>query len=153
MESANPNIAVNILRKIENKLVLEGNEFYEKNMVLINERVQELAARKKNVSSQIEALNQRISRNKLGLNYPLVQNTLTNYETIYSDLSAGEYSLKKGLLSAKNFKIIEPPVKSINHIKPKKKQMVTIAAVVGLMLGVFIAFIVEFWQKRGEDRQ
>ena len=138
MESVEPGIAIDILNKIESKLVLDGNEFYEKNITLINERIQELHARKENVSKQIKMLN---------------QNTLTNYETIYSELSAAEYSLKKNLLLANNFKIIESPAKSINPIKPKKKQMVTISAVVGLMLGIFIAFFVEFWQKSKEDRQ
>ena len=138
MESVEPGIAIDILNKIESKLVLDGNEFYEKNITLINERIQELHARKENVSKQIKMLN---------------QNTLTNYETIYSELSAAEYSLKKNLLLANNFKIIESPSKSMNPIKPNKRQMITISAILGLILGLFIAFIVEFWQKSKEDRQ
>ena len=147
MESTEPDVVVNVLNKIESKLVLEGNEIYEKNMTLINERIQELRLRKENVSKQIEMLNQKISNNKTGSNYPLIQNTLTNYETIYSELSETGYLLKKDLLAAKNFKIIELPAKSINPIKPNKRQMVTISAILGLMLGIFIAFFVEFWQK------
>lgn len=146
MESTEPNIAVDILNKIESKLVLDGNIFYEKNIALMEERIQEVHLRKENVSKQIRILNQKIFNNKIGPDYPLIQNTLTNYETIYSELSAAEYSLKKNLLSAKNFKIIESPAKSINPIKPGKRQMIAIAAVVGLMLGVFIAFFMEFWQ-------
>ena len=153
MESAEPGIAIDILNKIESKLVLDGNEFYEKNITLINERIQELHARKENVSKQIKMLNQKISNNKIGPDYPLIQNTLTNYETIYSELSAAEYSLKKNLLLANNFKIIESPSKSMNPIKPNKRQMITISAILGLILGLFIAFIVEFWQKSKEDRQ
>ena len=153
MESAEPGIAIDILNKIESKLVSDGNIFYEKNIALAKERIQGLHTRKENASKQIKMLNQKISNSKVGSGYPLIQNTLTNYENIYSELSAEEYSLKKGLLSAKNFKIIESPSKSINPIKPKKKQMIIISAVVGLMLGIFIAFFVEFWQKSKEDRQ
>ena len=153
MESAEPDIAIDILNKIGSKLVSDGNIFYEKNIALVNERIQELHTRKENVKKQGEIFNQKISNNKVGLDYPLIQNTLTNYETIYSNLSAAEYSLKTNLLSAKNFKVIELSAKSINPIKPNKRQMVTISAILGLMLGVFAAFFMEFWQKSKEDRE
>jgi len=59
MESAEPGIAINILNKIESKLVSDGNIFYEKNIGLAKERIQELQARKENVSKQIKMLNQK----------------------------------------------------------------------------------------------
>ena len=153
MESAEPDIAIDILNKIESKLVSDVNIFYEKNIALAKERIQEVHVRKGNVSKQIEMLNQKIADNKIGPDYPLIQNTLTNYETICSGLSAAEYSLKKNLLSAKNFKVIESPAKSINPIKPNKRKMVIMSAILGLILGVFIVFLMEFWQKSKEDRQ
>ena len=154
MEFTEPDLAINILNKIESEFVSDGNIVYEKNITLVKERIQSLYMRKENVSEQIKVLNQKISNNKIGPDYPFIQDTLTNYETIYSNLSEAEYSLRKGLLSAKNFKIIELPAKSTNPInKPKIRQMIIISAVVGLMLGIFIAFFVEFWQKSKEDRQ
>jgi len=154
MESAEPDMAIDILNKIESKLVSDGNIFYEKKLALINERIQELNLRKESISKQKEIFDKKISNNKVNLAYPIIQNTIINYETIYSELSAAEYSLKKSLLEAKNFKIIESPSKSINSInKSNTKHSIIISAVVGLMLGVFIAFFVEFWQKNKEDRK
>ncbi|MCF7917121.1 MAG: hypothetical protein K9L61_05020 [Candidatus Omnitrophica bacterium] len=44
-----------------------------------------------------------------------------------------------------NIKQLQPPIRSEQAIAPKKRQNVAIAAVIGLMLGVFIAFFREFW--------
>lgn len=44
-------------------------------------------------------------------------------------------------------KIISPAIESRYPIGSKKRQNVAIAGVVGLMLGIFIAFFQEFWQK------
>jgi uncharacterized protein involved in exopolysaccharide biosynthesis len=41
--------------------------------------------------------------------------------------------------------MLQPPTRSVKAIAPKKKQNITIAAVIGLMLGVFVAFFREFW--------
>ena len=46
-----------------------------------------------------------------------------------------------------DMKLIQEPTVSSNPIKPKKKQNIAIAGVLGLMLGVFIAFFQEFWEK------
>lgn len=51
------------------------------------------------------------------------------------------------LCNARGFKIISPPAEEPNVVKPKIKQNIAIAGILGLMLGVFLAFLMEFWQK------
>ena len=42
--------------------------------------------------------------------------------------------------------IISPAVEPTNPVAPNKKMNIAIAAVFGLMLGVFIAFFIEYWK-------
>jgi uncharacterized protein involved in exopolysaccharide biosynthesis len=49
--------------------------------------------------------------------------------------------------------MLQPPTRSAKAIAPKKKQNITIAAVIGLMLGVFIAFFREFWANSAEGEE
>jgi len=38
-------------------------------------------------------------------------------------------------------------IDSMHPIKPKKKQIIAIFGIVGLMMGIFLAFWFEFWEK------
>lgn len=49
------------------------------------------------------------------------------------------------------FKILDPPRTPDKKIKPKRTQMVIIAFLVSLFLGVFIAFGNEYWRNHKED--
>lgn len=42
--------------------------------------------------------------------------------------------------------IVSPAVEPMNPVAPNKKMNIAIAAVIGLMLGVFIAFFIEYWK-------
>ena len=49
------------------------------------------------------------------------------------------------------FKVIDPPRVPDRKIKPKRMQMVVIAFVVSLFLGIFLAFVQEHFQKNREE--
>jgi LPS O-antigen subunit length determinant protein (WzzB/FepE family) len=53
--------------------------------------------------------------------------------------------LNKNKRFIENIRMLQPPTRSAKAIAPKKKQNIAIAAVIGLMLGVFVAFFREFW--------
>jgi uncharacterized protein involved in exopolysaccharide biosynthesis len=55
--------------------------------------------------------------------------------------------LKFLLANAKDFKVFDAPMKSKYLIGPKKKQDVFNAGMIGLLSGVFLALLMEFWQK------
>ena len=46
-----------------------------------------------------------------------------------------------------NIELVQHPQRSLYPVSPKKKQNVAIAGMLSLMLGVFLAFFMEFWQK------
>jgi LPS O-antigen subunit length determinant protein (WzzB/FepE family) len=61
-------------------------------------------------------------------------------------------NLNKNKRFIENIRILQPPTRSAKAIAPKKKQNIAIAAVIGLMLGVFIAFFREFWANSAERK-
>jgi uncharacterized protein involved in exopolysaccharide biosynthesis len=48
--------------------------------------------------------------------------------------------------------MLQPPTRSAKAIAPKKKQNITIAAIIGLMLGVFVSFFREFWANGAKEK-
>jgi len=63
------------------------------------------------------------------------------------------FALAKKKEFVNNIEELCPCLLSTNPIKPKKRRMIVVSAMVGLILGVFIAFFVEFWQNSKENRQ
>lgn len=57
-------------------------------------------------------------------------------------------SLKEELINYEGFKIINPATQPVAPIKPNKKLNIAIAGVLGLFLGVFAAFFIEFWERK-----
>lgn len=49
------------------------------------------------------------------------------------------------------FKVLDPPIVPDKKIKPKRVQMVIIAFVVALLIGVFLAFLTEYVEKNREE--
>ena len=147
MESTEPNLAINILDKVEKKFISESNEIFKKSIAIAREEFKDLEERKASIKEEMKELKQKISKHKLSSRFSSALNSLVKYEDIYESISKRESVLKKHLSMAKSFEIIEQPVRSINPIKPNKRQMVTMSAIFGLILGVFAAFFIEFWQK------
>ena len=56
-------------------------------------------------------------------------------------------SIKEDLMNYKGFKIIDSASEPTTPIKPNKKLNIIIAGVLGLFIGIFVAFFLEFWQK------
>jgi uncharacterized protein involved in exopolysaccharide biosynthesis len=50
-------------------------------------------------------------------------------------------------MNYQGFKIIDPAIEPIAPIKPNKKLNILITGVLGLFVGIFVAFFLEFWQK------
>jgi len=56
-------------------------------------------------------------------------------------------SIKEDLMNYQGFKVIDPAIEPNAPIKPNKKLNILIAGVLGLFIGIFVAFFLEFWQK------
>ncbi len=77
-------------------------------------------------------------------------NLLLNYSIqirdSYNELAEKYYILENQILNSSNFELIKYPSIPQAPIKPNKKLNLAISGVLGLFLGVFIAFFTEFWQ-------
>ncbi|MBE9546107.1 MAG: hypothetical protein IMF10_01265, partial [Proteobacteria bacterium] len=94
----------------------------------LSNQVYDLRTREKKTENEIDKLNKNID----DINAQI--NTL---------------NLKKGLIS--NIKIIQEPEVSLYPVKPKKKQIVLLAVVVGLFFSIFLAFFVEYIRKASKS--
>ena len=55
--------------------------------------------------------------------------------------------IKTQILNMKETAVLMPPTRSLKRISPKRRLIVSLAAVVGLMAGIFSAFFAEFIAK------
>jgi uncharacterized protein involved in exopolysaccharide biosynthesis len=141
---------------IVNPLITQGQNLYRTRITIINERLKELQGAIKNAEDDISRTqnmimgipsSKDISQAELSLRMIILQNTLPKYENNLTDLRNQRNDLQILLSSSKDFMIFDAPIKPKNPIGPKKKQNVLIAGMFGLMFGVFLAFVLEFWQK------
>ncbi len=151
MESQYPELAAGILKYVANVFIQQQGEKYNKSIKLTKKEIQEserecadIKTQEKNLSKTLSQLSQGKALSP-GLFF--IQDKLVNYENIYSDLQNKIYSLKKGLLDSRPSKIFNPPLVPKYPVKPKKRLMAALSGVLGLMLGVFVAFFMEYWQK------
>ncbi|GAH72473.1 unnamed protein product, partial [marine sediment metagenome] len=77
----------------------------------------------------------------------LLLSSLINERSTRNSLIDRISSLKVDLMNYKGFEVITPAITSNAPIKPNKKLNILIAGVLGLFVGIFVAFFLEFWQK------
>lgn len=129
------------------KLYSKRKEIYEEYLVAINEyktQVQSGIAQLEASICSIIAPEVTVSPEDIAINI-LLKSTHTEQLKKIADLEKQEMDIKLVLANAKDFKVInrfEP-----ERIKSKIKLNITLAGILSLMLGVFIAFFMEFWQK------
>ena len=75
-----------------------------------------------------------------------MHNYLYSNQTRVYDLNLKLGELKNSMTNIKGSTKIETAVPAINPIKPNKKVNIAISGVLGIMLGVFIAFFGAYWE-------
>lgn len=91
-----------------------------------------------NLYSGINSLKLKIENINLTINS--LRKTKNNYKSEINNL-------KLSLIKIKPTKIIKPPIVSKIPVKPNKKLNIIIAGILGLLMGLFVAFATEWWQK------
>jgi len=149
-------MALKISDAIVNPLIAQGQIIYQERLAIVKERLKELDEEIKNSELDIARTQtlisglpnfSNISQSDISLRIILLQNTLPNYESNLTGLRNQRNGLKLVLANAKDFKIFDAPIRPKYPVGLKKKQNVLIAGMFGLMFGVFLAFVLEFWQK------
>jgi capsular polysaccharide biosynthesis protein len=136
-------LAVGICEAIANAFIQDGQKLYEQNVALRNAEVQESEKKIVSIEKNSAKLNEGLANNDFNADFPLIQNTIFSYERVQVDLKGSIYDFKKELTNAKAFELFESPVKPKYAIRPNKTFNVMMAAVLGLLLGIFVVFFQE----------
>lgn len=140
-------------------LIAQGQNIYQQRLFLTNERLNELDAEIKNTEADINGTQSLIfgrpnpskaSQADAALGIILLQNTLPSYQDNLTGLRNQRNRLKFLLAEAKDFNIFDEPIKPSNPTGPNRRQIVINFGIIGLTVGIFLAFFMEFWQKNKE---
>jgi uncharacterized protein involved in exopolysaccharide biosynthesis len=139
-----------------NPLIAQGQDLYQQKLAILNERLKELESEIKNVEGDINRTQSLISglpnsnnvpQSDISLRIILLQNTLPAYESNLTSLKNQRNGLKLILADARDFRMVDQPIMPKYPVGPEKMKNVLVSGMTGLMIGVFLAFILEFWQK------
>lgn len=147
--------ALKINDAIVNPLVAQGQNMYHDRAAIISGRLKELQSAIKNAEEDISRTqglimnipsSDGITQAEISLRMIILQNTLPKYENNLTDLRNQRNELQVLLSNSKDFKVFEAPIRPKRPIWPKTKQNIIIAGIIGLLLGVFLAFALEYFQ-------
>ncbi len=89
-----------------------------------------------------QSVNLRVEKGEIEIS---IKNLQSEIEKLQVDIE----SLNLGKDRIHNMRLVQEPEVSSNPIKPKKRQNIALSAILGLMLGIFIAFFQEYAEKTG----
>jgi len=147
--------ARDIVLSVIDQFIEENQEYYLERIRVLEEEKELLerqVAMERDKVDEAEKLRLDIIDSEgLSLTEKQIQiNLLLNYSTEirehYNDLVEQLYTLEDHIINSNNFEIINYPSINDKPIKPNKKLNIAIAGVLGLFMGIFIAFFAEFWQ-------
>jgi capsular polysaccharide biosynthesis protein len=157
VEDENSKIAMDLADSIIGVFLEKNQSIYDEKRKIAEENlriyVEQLDDIEKNITEiektklKIIANSQDISDVEKHLQTSLLLNSLATERNSYNFLISKISSIKEDLMNYKGFKIIDSASEPTAPIKPNKKLNISIAGVLGLFVGVFVAFFLEFWQK------
>jgi LPS O-antigen subunit length determinant protein (WzzB/FepE family) len=114
----------------------------EKILSEIDEKIKNVKEADKRSDFQIRELEKRLNSTKV---LPVGFNPVDiNQKSI--DLKMEKYRLEQECRNYKALQLLQDPFISKYPVKPKKAMIITLASIVGLMFGILIAFITEYFE-------
>ncbi|AZO93484.1 Wzz/FepE/Etk N-terminal domain-containing protein [Halocella sp. SP3-1] len=159
VNNTDPVIAKKILEKINHRFNQEANGYYDKIINNKKEQLSSLNNELNDIEKNINSIDKEITEiNSLSTENPvtisLISSSLTSKLDSYlnqkSETMDKIADLKEEILTYYPIMILDTPVLLDSPIRPNKKLNIAIAGVLGLMLGVFTVFFVEFMKE--EDK-
>lgn len=124
------------------KMAEENLKIYEEQLDDVEKNIIEIEKTKIKI-----AYSKGISDAEKHFQTSLLLNSLVTERNNYNFLISKVSSIKEDLMNYQGFKIIDLAIEPIAPIKPNKKLNILIAGVLGLFVGIFVAFFLEFWEK------
>jgi len=155
VENTSPELARDIAFSLVNQFIKLNQQYYQEKIALLEKEKQsiekQMALEREKIDEAEKLRLDIIDSEGLSLTEKQIQiNLLLNYSTQirehYNELVDKYYILENQILNSSNFEIVNYPSIPQAPIKPNKKLNIAIAGVLGLFLGVLIAFFVEYWQ-------
>ena len=134
------------LNKILNDLKDKENKKLKVIKSEINKKIAILKKANNRLKSELKTLNEKLKNTK---NAQLYATILNNISEIQSEITKNELTITnlQSTLSPANTTpthIIGTVKKSPNPVKPKKKLIIAVAFITGLILSIFLVFLIEF---------
>ena len=124
------------------KLIEERIKILEKEMAEYKKSIQEIETAMKSTAASTN-----LSEAERYFQTSFLLNSSSNERNIYNNLIYQVNTLRERLNNCEDFGIISYAQLPASPIKPNKKLNILIAGVLGLFVGIFVAFFLEFWQK------
>jgi DNA polymerase III gamma/tau subunit len=142
-----PTALQEMMEYIEN--IREIKNTYEKITSEIDEKIKNINESVKRNDFQIKEIEKRLSSSKLlpvGFNPIEINNKMV-------DLKMEKHRLEQERLNYKLIQLMQDPLVSNEPVKPQKAVIMTIAGILSLMFGIFIAFIAEYFEGMKKRKQ
>jgi capsular polysaccharide biosynthesis protein len=156
VKADSPEIAKELAENIVKAFIEKNQNKYTEKITLIEERIkiseQDIAEFEKSIR-EIENAMEKITTSKdlseteRYFQTSLLLNLSSNEKNLYNNLIFQINTLRERLNNCQDFGIISYAQLPTAPIKPNKKLNILIAGVLGLCVGIFVAFFLEFWQK------
>jgi len=124
------------------KLIEDRLKVLEEQIAEFEKNIQEIEKTKKKIAATEE-----LSEGERQFQTSLLLSSSVTERELYNTLSDQVNILKASLKNCEDFKVINYAKLPAVPIKPNKKLNILIAGVLGLFVGIFVAFFLEFWQK------
>jgi len=140
---------VNLSRVVLNDKVSE----LEVSLAGISSRRSAIAASIQQTQAELEKLQAQLAEkqtefNRLQQQYTTAQET---YNSLYKKYQESRLTTSDRLGDS-NIMVVSPAIEPTAPVAPKKMLNVAIAAVLGLMVGVFVVFFMDYWEKSGQSQ-
>ena len=154
--ASSPEKAKSLVENIVEVFIEQNQDEYREKVKLVEDRLktseEQIAEFEKNIQ-EIEKAKKKIvaseelSEGERQFQTSLLLNSSVTERSLYNSLTNQANNLKASLKSCEDFKIINYAQLPVAPIKPNKKLNILIAGVLGLFVGIFAAFFLEFLQK------
>lgn len=124
------------------KLIEKRIKILEKEIAEFEKSIQEIGNAMKKIAASKD-----LSEAERYFQTSLLLNSSSNERNLYNNSIYQINTLHERLNNCQDFGIINYAQLPITPIKPNKKLNILIAGVLGLFVGIFVAFFLEFWQK------
>jgi len=124
------------------KLIEKRIKILEREIAEFEKSIQEIDTAMKKITAS-----RNLSESERYFQTSVLLNSSSNERNLYNNLIYQINTLQERLNNCQDFGIISYAQLPIEPIKPNKKLNILIAGVLGLFVGIFIAFFLEFWQK------